>query len=78
MMSKPNILVYSSKQAEEYAECIRKQGYTSVKVARTPEEAERYLPGIEVILGWKFPTKLLTQANIFICKVVSVNWSRCR
>lgn len=61
MKPEPNILVYSPKQAEEYAECIRKQGHPSVKVARTPAEAERFLPGVEVILGWKFPTQLLSQ-----------------
>lgn len=57
----PNILVYSPKQAEAYATCIRNFGFTSVKVATTPEEAERYLPQTEVILGWKFPTPLLNK-----------------
>lgn len=59
--SQPNILVYSPKQAEAYATCIRNFGFTSVKVATTPEEAERYLPHTEVILGWKFPTPLLNK-----------------
>ena len=59
--SQPNILVYSPKQAEAYATCIRDYGFTSIKVATTPEEAERYLPDTEVILGWKFPTHLLNK-----------------
>ena len=59
--SQPNILVYSPKQAEAYATCIRDFGFTSVHVATTPEEAERYLPHTEVILGWNFPTHLLNK-----------------
>ena len=59
--SQPNILVYSPKQAGAYATCIRDYEFTSVKVATTPEEAERYLPDTEVILGWKFPTHLLNK-----------------
>ena len=60
--SQPNILVYSPKQAEAYATCIRDAEFTSVKVATTLEEAERYLPNTEVILGWKFPTHLLNKS----------------
>ena len=59
--SLPNILVYSPEQAEAYATCIRDFGFTSVHVATTPEEAERYLPHTEVILGWNFPTHLLNK-----------------
>ncbi len=59
--SQPNILVYSPKQAGAYATCIRDYGFTSISVATTPEEAERYLPDTEVILGWKFPTHLLNK-----------------
>ncbi len=67
--SQPTILVYSPKQAEEYADCIRRYGFTSVKAAKTPEEAERLLPGTEVILGWRFPTQLLNQPS-----ASSVRW----
>ena len=59
--SQPNILVFSSNDAEEYADCVRSYGFTSVQTAETLEEAERVLPGTEVILGWKFPTQLLNQ-----------------
>lgn len=61
IISQPNILVFSSDRAEEYADCIRSYGFASVKTAKNLEEAEKYLPGIEVILGWKFPTPLLNQ-----------------
>ncbi|MBU8878814.1 D-2-hydroxyacid dehydrogenase [Bacillus sp. FJAT-29790] len=59
--SEPNILVFSPEQTEAkaYAKCIRDYGFTSVRAAATLEEVERYLPGTEVILGWKFPTQLL-------------------
>ncbi|MFC0612239.1 D-2-hydroxyacid dehydrogenase [Scopulibacillus daqui] len=59
MSPKPNILIYSPDQADSYAECIRGYGFSSVKAASTVEEAEKYLPGTEVILAWKFPTQLL-------------------
>lgn len=59
--SKPNILVFHPKQAKEYAKCIRDYGFPSVMAASTREELERYLPSTEVILGWKFPTSLLSQ-----------------
>jgi glyoxylate/hydroxypyruvate reductase len=57
----PNILVYNPKQADAYAYVQRILGYgfTSVVAAASPEEAERYLPKTEVILGWKFPTHIL-------------------
>ncbi|MFC7395000.1 D-2-hydroxyacid dehydrogenase [Scopulibacillus cellulosilyticus] len=61
MTPKPNILVYSADQAEAYAECIRGYGFSSVKAASTLEEAKKYLPGTEVILGWKFPTQCLNE-----------------
>ncbi|MDP9739029.1 UNVERIFIED_ORG: phosphoglycerate dehydrogenase-like enzyme [Bacillus sp. B2I3] len=68
---KPNILVFSPIQSEvdAYADHIRNSGFISVKTAKTLEEAEKYLPGTEVILGWNFPTQLL-------CKPVasSVRW----
>ncbi|MEX6702743.1 hypothetical protein ABS315_24620 [Peribacillus frigoritolerans] len=58
---KPNILVFSPIQTEveAYADCIRNNGFISVKAAKTLGEAEKYLPGTEVILGWNFPTQLL-------------------
>ncbi len=55
----PKILVYSPKQAEDYARCLRENGFLSVTTAISPEEAENHLPGTEIILGWKFPTELL-------------------
>ncbi|MGJ7909671.1 D-2-hydroxyacid dehydrogenase [Neobacillus sp. LXY-1] len=58
----PNILVYSPNQAEEYANYIRKKGFSSVMVATTRDEAEKLLLGTEVILGWKFPTELLSSS----------------
>ncbi|HZG71335.1 MAG TPA: D-2-hydroxyacid dehydrogenase [Chondromyces sp.] len=59
----PNILVFNPNRpdAEAYIEYIRNNGFTSVKSATTLKEAERYLPGTEVILGWKFPTQLLNK-----------------
>jgi glyoxylate/hydroxypyruvate reductase len=59
-LSQPNILVYSPNQAEEYAKRIRDYAFTSVFSASTPEEAKKFLPNTEVILGWKFPTQLLS------------------
>lgn len=59
--SQPDILVYSPNQAEAYAKWIRHYGFTSVKAASTPEEAAIYLPKTDIILGWKFPTKLLNK-----------------
>jgi glyoxylate/hydroxypyruvate reductase A len=58
----PNILVYSPNQAKAYAQFIQDYGFTSVKYAESLEEAERYLPDTEIILGWKFPTQLLSQS----------------
>jgi len=57
--SQPKILVYSPKQAKEYAAYIRQHGYKHIQTATTSEEAAAYLPGTEIILGWKFPLKLL-------------------
>ena len=59
LMPKPNILVYNTSQAEIYAQYIRGCGFSSVVAAATPEEAAKYLPNIEVVLGWEFPTQLL-------------------
>ncbi|MBO0997556.1 D-2-hydroxyacid dehydrogenase [Bacillus sp. SD075] len=68
---KPSILVFSPIQTEveAYADCIRNNGFLSVKAAKTLREAEEYLPDTEVILGWNFPTQLL-------CKPIasSVRW----
>ena len=60
---KPSILVFSPIQSEvdAYADHIRNSGFISVKTAKTLEEAEKYLPGTEVILGWNFPTQLLSK-----------------
>ncbi|XJZ28707.1 D-2-hydroxyacid dehydrogenase [Bacillota bacterium Lsc_1132] len=58
MNKQPNILVYHPKDAELYAEAIRNHGYIFVNGAATPEEAAKFLSETEVILGWKFPTKL--------------------
>ncbi|KRF64769.1 hypothetical protein ASG99_19410 [Bacillus sp. Soil768D1] len=59
----PNILVFSPMQTdvETYAESIRNDGFMSVKTATTLDEVEKYLPGTEVILGWNFPTHLLSK-----------------
>ncbi|WP_066300170.1 D-2-hydroxyacid dehydrogenase [Bacillus sp. FJAT-29937] len=59
----PNILAFTpdKKEAEAYADCIHNFGFTSVKAAATLEEAEKYLPQTEIILGWKFPTHILNQ-----------------
>ncbi len=59
MKIQPNILVYHPRDAAIYAEAIRANGYESVRAAQTLKEAEKYLPGTEVILGWKFPIYLL-------------------
>lgn len=59
--SKPNILVFHPNQAKEYAKCIRNYGFSNVREAATSEELERFLPGTEIILGWKFPTHLLNK-----------------
>lgn len=63
MTFQPNILVFrpESAEAEAYADNIRGHGFTSVKAVSTIEEAEKYLPETEVILGWKFPTQILNQ-----------------
>lgn len=58
----PTILVYHPTQADEYAQAIRCKGFTAVNAAKTPEEARQYLPGTEIILGWKFPTRLLHES----------------
>lgn len=55
-----NILIYHPFEAEQYAEEIRRFGYTSIYAASSPEEAERVLPDTEIILCWKFPTELLS------------------
>ncbi|WP_163527179.1 D-2-hydroxyacid dehydrogenase [Halobacillus ihumii] len=65
----PDILVFHPEQSEEYAACIRDYGFTSVRIASTLEEAENQLPGTEVILGWNFPTPLLTKPG-----ASSVRW----
>jgi len=57
----PNILVFHPKQAVDLAKCLNHHGFTAVKAAATLEEAERYLPETDVILGWKFPTQLLNK-----------------
>ncbi|WP_026575102.1 D-2-hydroxyacid dehydrogenase [Bacillus sp. UNC438CL73TsuS30] len=67
--SQPNILVFDPNHAEEYANCVRGHGYKAVKAAATYEEAEMFLPGTEIILGWKFPTQLLRTPN-----ALSVRW----
>ncbi|MGG5253608.1 D-2-hydroxyacid dehydrogenase [Neobacillus sp. SM06] len=59
MKKQPNILVYHPRDSAIYAEAIHNSGYKSVRAAQTPNEAEKCLPGTEVILGWKFPTHLL-------------------
>ncbi|WP_251554091.1 D-2-hydroxyacid dehydrogenase [Neobacillus muris] len=56
----PNILVFHPKQAKAYADYIRSHGFLRVTAAATFEEAEKNLPGTEMILGWKFPTSLLS------------------
>lgn len=68
-LSQPNILVYDPNHAEEYAESVRESGFTAARAATTYEEAEKFLPGTEVILGWKFPTQLLSSPN-----ASSVRW----
>lgn len=60
-LSHPTILVYSPTEAEEYATCLRNYG-CSVLAASTVEEAKKLLPNSEVILGWQFPTSLLSQS----------------
>ncbi|MED1471045.1 D-2-hydroxyacid dehydrogenase [Bacillus salipaludis] len=67
--SQPNILVFDPNHAEEYANCVRECGFKAVKAAATYEEAEMFLPGSEIILGWKFPTQLLRTPN-----ALSVRW----
>ncbi|MDQ6597197.1 D-2-hydroxyacid dehydrogenase [Bacillus salipaludis] len=67
--SQPNILVFDPHHAEEYANCVRECGFKAVKAAATYEEAEMFLPGTEIILGWKFPTQLLHTPN-----ALSVRW----
>ena len=59
----PNILVFSPSQTEvdRYIASIHNKGFTSVQGATTLAEAERYLPSTEVILGWEFPTELLSK-----------------
>lgn len=59
----PNILVFSPQKTdvEAYVERIHNEGFLSVKGATTFEEAEKYLPGTEMILGWEFPTELLNK-----------------
>jgi glyoxylate/hydroxypyruvate reductase A len=59
--AKPIILVYHPREAEAYADCIRRHGFDHVHAASTKEEAEKYLFNTEVILGWRFPTELLSQ-----------------
>ncbi|WP_462409590.1 D-2-hydroxyacid dehydrogenase [Neobacillus sp. Marseille-QA0830] len=59
--SQPKILVFHPKQAKEYADYIRAHGFSRVTEAATYEEAKRNLPNTEIILGWKFPTVLLSQ-----------------
>ncbi|NOU94693.1 D-2-hydroxyacid dehydrogenase [Paenibacillus sp. LMG 31456] len=56
----PNILVYYN-EAEKYAAILKEHGYTSVKTAKTLDEALVHLPGTEIILGWNFPSHLLAQ-----------------
>lgn len=53
------VLIYSPSEAELYAELIRKDGYTSVYSASTPEEAEERLQDTEILMQWKFPLHLL-------------------
>lgn len=62
MVSKltPKILIYHN-DAAQYAAILRAQGYTSVKEARTSEEALVHLPRTTIILGWNFPSYLLTK-----------------
>jgi phosphoglycerate dehydrogenase-like enzyme len=59
----PNILIFNPNESEvkAYTDYICNQGFTSVKTATSLEQAERCLPGTEVILGWKFPTQLLNK-----------------
>ncbi|OIK10415.1 D-2-hydroxyacid dehydrogenase [Bacillus sp. MUM 116] len=65
----PTILVFDPNHAEEYAKSVRESGFTSVRAATTNEEAEKFLPNSEIILGWKFPTQLLSSPN-----ASSVRW----
>ena len=63
MKIQPSILVFNTdkKEAEAYADHIRGFEFNSVEIASTLEEAEKYLPQTDVILGWKFPTHILKQ-----------------
>lgn len=61
MKKNPTILVYHPKDAEAYKAAISKQWDGSIHSASTAEEVERYLPETEIILGWKFPTGLLSK-----------------
>ncbi|MCR8634822.1 D-2-hydroxyacid dehydrogenase [Paenibacillus radicis (ex Xue et al. 2023)] len=64
----PNILVYYN-EAEKFAEFLKEHGCTSVKTAKTPEEALLHLPGTEIVLSWNFPSHLLAQPE-----AASVQW----
>ncbi|GAA4848391.1 D-2-hydroxyacid dehydrogenase [Paenibacillus vulneris] len=64
----PNILVYHH-EADTYANFLREHGYISIQTASSKEEALSHLQGTEVILGWKFPTALLTRPE-----ASSVRW----
>lgn len=69
MITRPNILVYHPNKANAFAKWIREAGFTSVKAAESPQEAEKYLPNTEIILGWKFPADLLNKPI-----ALSVRW----
>ncbi|SFL99045.1 glyoxylate/hydroxypyruvate reductase A [Paenibacillus sp. 1_12] len=64
----PTILIYHN-EAEKYAEVVKAQGYTSVRTAKTPEEASLLLPGTDVLMCWNFPSYLLSQPE-----ATSVQW----
>ncbi|MNI15474.1 Glyoxylate/hydroxypyruvate reductase A [compost metagenome] len=62
------IMIYHH-EAEKYAEMIRANGYREVEIAKTPDEADRVLPGTEVILSMNIPTFLLSKPE-----AASVQW----
>lgn len=65
--SQPKIVVYSPEQAKNYEDMIRREGYTNVFSASSPEEAKKILADTEILLCWKFPLQLLTE-------VPSIRW----
>jgi glyoxylate/hydroxypyruvate reductase len=68
-MHSPKILVYSPKNADQYASLLRDHGYSSIVVATNPAHAAEALPETEIIFCWKFPTHLLSHPS-----ASSVRW----